>query len=515
MKEDIGLTYAALGLVLAWEGRRRLGAGLAVGGRRVVGRRRLRRPARRSGRRRGGVRAALRRRAGRLVRRRRPLQRRAPVHDCRPSAHAERPRDPRDARPDDGRPVPARAALAARRRPGRGAQPALGLRPAAHDPVPLLDRRRGRRGRRGRGRSRTGRRIGSRDVARAGAAAAGVVLASSRSSGSVAIVPTDPRRMAATAPTARRSSTRSPPARASSAPMHALSHLAERKRLYVLPEPMIAVRVGVKDGVDRERARRASSSTSSSTRTMRFWGADDRPRRSSRARAPRLPRGHAARRHRPLPQGAGVVSPSAIALIGARAGSERVPGKNVRRARGPPAARLRDRDRPTVGGLRPHRRLHGQRANRPGGALVRRRRPVPPTRRVRDVDLARHRVDRLDAASPRGALRPVRDRPRHEPVPWAGRDPARARAAARDARGRLDQGRGARQAASREDVGARRGRPPDAAAPRPVAPRRRLARGPVPGPPARLRPEQRARDRLDTRRRGHRARARGGCSRRS
>ena len=31
MKEDIGLTYAALGLVLLWEGRRRLGAGLAVG----------------------------------------------------------------------------------------------------------------------------------------------------------------------------------------------------------------------------------------------------------------------------------------------------------------------------------------------------------------------------------------------------------------------------------------------------------------------------------------------------
>ena len=31
MKEDVGLTYAALGLVLAWEGRRRLGAGLAAG----------------------------------------------------------------------------------------------------------------------------------------------------------------------------------------------------------------------------------------------------------------------------------------------------------------------------------------------------------------------------------------------------------------------------------------------------------------------------------------------------
>ena len=30
MKEDVGLTYAVLGLVLAWEGRRRLGAVLAV-----------------------------------------------------------------------------------------------------------------------------------------------------------------------------------------------------------------------------------------------------------------------------------------------------------------------------------------------------------------------------------------------------------------------------------------------------------------------------------------------------
>ena len=32
LKEDVGLTYAALGLVLAWTGRRRLGAGLAVAG---------------------------------------------------------------------------------------------------------------------------------------------------------------------------------------------------------------------------------------------------------------------------------------------------------------------------------------------------------------------------------------------------------------------------------------------------------------------------------------------------
>ncbi len=49
----------------------------------------------------------------------------------------------------------------------------------------------------------------------------------------------------------------------------------------------------------------------------------------------------------------------------------------------------------------------------------------------------------------------------------------------------------------------RRGRPDDAAAPRPVAPRRRLACRPVPGTSAGLRPEQRARDRVDARRDGH------------
>ena len=51
---------------------------------------------------------------------------------------------------------------------------------------------------------------------------------------------------------------------------------------------------------------------------------------------------------------------------------------------------------------------------------------------------------------------------------------------------------------------ARRGRPDDAPASRPVAPRRRLARRPVPGAAARLRPEQRARDRVDAGRDGDR-----------
>ncbi len=151
--------------------------------------------------------------------------------------------------------------------------------------------------------------------------------------------------------------------------------------------------------------------------------------------------------------------------------------------------------------------------------MVRRRCAVPSPGGVLDVDLARHRVDRVDAAPARRALRPVRDRARDEPLPRAGRDPPRARPAARDARGRLDPRRRARQAASGEDVGGRRGRPPDAAAARPVAPRRRLACRAVPGAAAGLRAEQRARDRVDARRRGDRyprgARARAVLHRRA
>ena len=140
-------------------------------------------------------------------------------------------------------------------------------------------------------------------------------------------------------------------------------------------------------------------------------------------------------------------------------------------------------------------------------------RAVPPTRRVRDVDLARHRVARVHARAPVRALRALRADPRDEPVPRARRRAARARAAARDARGGLAPRRRAREAAPGEDVAARRRRPHDDAAPRPVAARRRLARGPVPGASGGVRPEQRARDRVDARRdgdgnaRGERARA--------
>jgi uncharacterized membrane protein len=63
------------------------------------------------------------------------------------------------------------------------------------------------------------------------------------------------------------------PANASvSAPMHALSHLAERRHLYVVPEPMIAVRVGTEwTAADRERATRGLEYVVFDP-GMRFWG---------------------------------------------------------------------------------------------------------------------------------------------------------------------------------------------------------------------------------------------------
>jgi hypothetical protein len=58
-----------------------------------------------------------------------------------------------------------------------------------------------------------------------------------------------------------------------SAPMHALSHLSERTTLYVLPEPMIPVRVGTEwDEDDRERATRQLEYVVFDP-AMKFWGA--------------------------------------------------------------------------------------------------------------------------------------------------------------------------------------------------------------------------------------------------
>ena len=56
------------------------------------------------------------------------------------------------------------------------------------------------------------------------------------------------------------------------APMHALSHLAEREHLYVLPEPLIPVRTGTEwDLADRERATRELEYVLFDP-GLRFWG---------------------------------------------------------------------------------------------------------------------------------------------------------------------------------------------------------------------------------------------------
>jgi uncharacterized membrane protein len=58
-----------------------------------------------------------------------------------------------------------------------------------------------------------------------------------------------------------------------SAPMHALSHLAERRNVFVVPEPMIAVRIGTEwTSADRERAARELEYVVFDP-AMKFWGA--------------------------------------------------------------------------------------------------------------------------------------------------------------------------------------------------------------------------------------------------
>jgi hypothetical protein len=63
-----------------------------------------------------------------------------------------------------------------------------------------------------------------------------------------------------------------PPGASVAAPMHALAHLAERRNVFVLPEPMLPVRVGVKNGVDREQLGRRLEFVVFDPE-MRFWGA--------------------------------------------------------------------------------------------------------------------------------------------------------------------------------------------------------------------------------------------------
>ena len=162
------------------------------------------------------------------------------------------------------------------------------------------------------------------------------------------------------------------------APMHALAHLAERETLYVVPEPLLPVRVGTEwTAADRERATRRAR-----LRRLRpaaqVLGRADRRRRSSR-RSSGAGSSRSTRRGEiaALPEDGERVSPTAIALIGARGGLGARAGQERPAARRPSAARVRDRDGAPERRLRAHRRLDRQRGDREGRALVRRRRPVP------------------------------------------------------------------------------------------------------------------------------------------
>ena len=133
--------------------------------------------------------------------------------------------------------------------------------------------------------------------------------------------------------------------------------------------------------------------------------------------------------------------PSAIALIGARAGSERVPGKNVRRLAGHPLlayaietarqAEVFDRDR----------RLDRQRARSPQvarwyGADVPFLRPAEyATSTSPDIEWIAFTLPRLEEHYDLFAI--VRAT---NPFRGPDDDPPRARAAARDPGGRLDPG---------------------------------------------------------------------------
>ena len=167
----------------------------------------------------------------------------------------------------------------------------LRVRPPAHDPVPLLDRRRGGRGGRGRDRRRP-RPCGSTRAWLVWGAAAGclLVLLSVQWVGAIG------RQIRFEWP--HRGDRQAildaiPDGARVAAPMHALSHLSERTHLYVLPEPLIPVRVGTEwvRGARRRATRELEYVVFDPA--MRFWGAD---RRAGPAgdRAPRLPRGHAA-----------------------------------------------------------------------------------------------------------------------------------------------------------------------------------------------------------------------------
>ena len=111
---------------------------------------------------------------------------------------------------------------------------------------------------------------------------------------------------------------------------------------------------------------------------------------------------------------------TAIALIGARAGSERVPGQERPAARRASAARLRDRDRAA------ERALRARASSRPTASRSPRSPAgTAPTSRSCVLPSSRPRPRRTSSGSPgrspqlEETLRPLRDRARDEPVPRA------------------------------------------------------------------------------------------------
>ena len=183
-------------------------------------------------------------------------------------------------------------------------------------------------------------------------------------------------------------------------------------------------------------------------------------RRAARGRAPRRPvpdADRARRRSRPS-----VSTPSAVAFVPARSGSERVPQQERPPARRPSAARLCDRDRAPERLLRARRRLHRLGGDRRRRALVRRRRarscgpPEYATSTSPDIEWLAYTLEHLDERYDLFALIRATNPFRGPDVVRRGLEQLLAHA-----RGRLDPRRRAREAAPREDVAPRRRRPHD------------------------------------------------------
>ena len=176
--------------------------------------------------------------------------------------------------------------------------------------------------------------------------------------------------------------------------------------------------------------------------------------------------------------------PSAIALIGARAGSERVPGKNVRRLAGHPllayaietARQSEVFDRIVVSTdserIAQVARWYGA--------------DVPFLRPEEYSTSTSPDIEWIAWTLPASRTATTCSRSCARRTPFRGPDVIRRGLDQLLATPEADSIRAVERVKQHpgEDVGRRRGRPPDAAAARPVAPRGRLACRPVPGAPA-------------------------------